>query len=369
MVITEKIERLNFVKKIVILVLSYILKLNRKITTCLAGDSEKILVISLHKIGDTLFTIPTIRYLFENNKNKLYVLCFENNAILFKKFVSAEINVITLKEDNFCFKNRFIKLNAIKKIKLNLYNEIIDLTGAINSTSILFFLNSNKKIGLTNRYFKEAYSKSIIKNENIHLIKMYFEVMTLIDKNAELEKYLKYPVNNKQITNIAINPFGGWLAKEWNLEKFVQMGKRLNEKYDITFIIDANRMNDFTKDSLNLSKCNIIISNSIEDLINTLSKFTLFIGNDSGPLYIAAMLGIPTFSIYGPTNPKFSLPLDGHHSFIQKIINCSPSENKQYCNTYGGQIGCNNFECMNQLSLDEVVSCIENFIYKFKVLN
>jgi heptosyltransferase-2 len=78
------------------------------------------------------------------------------------------------------------------------------------------------------------------------------------------------------------------------------------------------------------------------------------ISNDSGPLYIASLMGKPTFTIYGPTNPLFHLPLGSKHNYIRHLISCSPAETEKYCFTNAGRDGCPSFECMNQLKVDEV---------------
>jgi len=44
------------------------------------------------------------------------------------------------------------------------------------------------------------------------------------------------------------------------------------------------------------------------DLIDVLKRGQLFIGNDSGPGHLAAALGIPTFTVFGPQRPEWFLP-------------------------------------------------------------
>jgi ADP-heptose:LPS heptosyltransferase len=41
---------------------------------------------------------------------------------------------------------------------------------------------------------------------------------------------------------------------------------------------------------------------SLSEAIGLLSRLDLFVGNDSGPLHLAAALGVPSVGIYGPTN-------------------------------------------------------------------
>jgi ADP-heptose:LPS heptosyltransferase len=46
----------------------------------------------------------------------------------------------------------------------------------------------------------------------------------------------------------------------------------------------------------------------IERLMDKLDSFDRFIGNDSGPGHIAALLGVPTFTIFGPQLPELFAP-------------------------------------------------------------
>ena len=104
----------------------------------------------------------------------------------------------------------------------------------------------------------------------------------------------------------------------------------------------------------------VIQTTSIEELINKIKACSVFISNDSGPLYIANLLGKPTFTIYGPTNPDYSLPFGKFHKFVQKKISCSPN-GTQYCYLQAG-LNCPSYECMIQLSVEEVKVSVHEFL-------
>jgi ADP-heptose:LPS heptosyltransferase len=109
-------------------------------------------------------------------------------------------------------------------------------------------------------------------------------------------------------------------------------------------------------------KIKFIETKTTADLIEVIKRCALLIGNDSGPVHIANLLGKPTFTIYGPTNPDFHKPLDGINKYIIKEIPCSPRTNEKMCFTYGGMIGCPSFECMNNLNVEEVKTSVDDFI-------
>ena len=102
---------------------------------------------------------------------------------------------------------------------------------------------------------------------------------------------------------------------------------------------------------------------SVDRLINELRTCSLIISNDTGPVYLAALLGKATFTIYGPTNPLFTVPRGGHHDYIMEKIECSSAEDEKYCSAYGGRL-CGSFECMNKLNYEMVLDRIKTFADK-----
>ena len=58
-------------------------------------------------------------------------------------------------------------------------------------------------------------------------------------------------------------------------------------------------------------------SGRLEDLLQTLTTADRFIGNDSGPGHLAALLGVPTFSIFGAQLPEYFHPLHPQAAWIE----------------------------------------------------
>jgi lipopolysaccharide heptosyltransferase II len=87
---------------------------------------------------------------------------------------------------------------------------------------------------------------------------------------------------------------------------------------------------------------------SFGEKASILRRCRLLVGNDSAPIHMAAAMGIPTYSLWGPTNPKrYGDPLP-HHTTFYKKIECSP------CYSYGEFPVCNDNQCMQAISVAEV---------------
>jgi ADP-heptose:LPS heptosyltransferase len=83
---------------------------------------------------------------------------------------------------------------------------------------------------------------------------------------------------------------------------------------------------------------------------------------DSGPLHIARKLGLPTVSVWGPTNPasyiKIPAGQEKRHSFLYNKVACSP------CVHHHAQLPCggNNF-CMKAITADSIIEKLGSLLH------
>jgi len=56
---------------------------------------------------------------------------------------------------------------------------------------------------------------------------------------------------------------------------------------------------------------------TVEELIEALCANDCFLGNDSGPGHLAAILGLPTFTVFGPQLPEFFSPTHPESAWIE----------------------------------------------------
>lgn len=351
---------MNYLKKIIELLFSIFLLIFRFVSLNQKHKSGKIVVISLHKLGDTVFTIPAVKLIYKHfNKKNIYLITFPGAADIYKIFFNESENV-TLKREDFWLNGRIASKNAREAIN-NLKPEVIvDLTGSIATATLLFNSKAKKIVGVSDRFYRALYNEFVAVRRTPHLIDRYLDVVKLIVpvKNSEVE--YEFPTTLQE-GKILIHPFAGWSAKEWNINKFIELAGLLNEEFVVEIVSAKNLIPEDIISEINKLQIQVSFTASINDLINKIKQCSIFLSNDSGPLYIASIFGKPTFTIYGPTNPEFSIPFGRNHGYIQKLINCSPEKDKQYCFTNAGRNGCPSFECMNLLQVKEVYDKLHSF--------
>jgi len=63
---------------------------------------------------------------------------------------------------------------------------------------------------------------------------------------------------------------------------------------------------------------------SLETLIGVLAESSLMITNDSGPMHIAAALGVPTVAVFGSTDETVTGPYGRRTRIVKHAVECSP---------------------------------------------
>jgi heptosyltransferase-2 len=59
-------------------------------------------------------------------------------------------------------------------------------------------------------------------------------------------------------------------------------------------------------------------------LAAVLAHLDLLVSNDSGPMHLAAALGVPTIALFGPTDPRRTAPAGEGHRVLYRNLWCSP---------------------------------------------
>lgn len=337
----------------------------RAISRKRSEQNNKFLIISLHKIGDSIFTIPAIKEILKEFKDKeIFLLVLSETKVIFEEIIDGNY-LYTVDKKEFKIDNRIASKKSRMLIKNIDPDIIVDLTCTITSAFLIFNSKSNRIIGTNDRYFKNIYSDFINIRKVPHLIELYTDVAELLLKRKVNQKLFEYVLDFSKEDSILIHPFAGWAAKEWDIKKYIWLAEQLGKNYRVSIIFHENEASSETINYFVNAKIDFIKTKTLSDLINRIKNCSVFIGNDSGPLYLANYYGKPTFTIYGPTNPDYSKPFGSFHMQVRKIIDCSPVDT-QYCFLSAGR-ECPSYQCMIQLDENIVAEKIFKFITDLEI--
>ncbi len=90
----------------------------------------------------------------------------------------------------------------------------------------------------------------------------------------------------------------------WPIKRYATLVEQIRNKGWKTHILcDQSQMEEWQDQGEDP-----VVPTSPLELIQELKWGSMFVGNDSGPGHLAAALGIPTFTIFGPQRPEWFLP-------------------------------------------------------------
>ncbi len=95
---------------------------------------------------------------------------------------------------------------------------------------------------------------------------------------------------------------------------------------------------------------------TLAELKTVIAGLDIFIGSDSGPLHIAAALGVPSIGVYGPNVSRVSGPLAPCVRFVEIPMDCRPCNQNRKCP--------HDVRCLTNIPLDQVMGEADRILGK-----
>ena len=117
-------------------------------------------------------------------------------------------------------------------------------------------------------------------------------------------------------------------AKCWPPERFAALADRLISECGADVILfgtpNEKEMAARICSSMKCRPISLVGQTSMRDLAAIFSACSIFIGNDSGAMHVAAAAGLPVIGIFGSTDPEGTSPVTPQFTLIREAVSCSP---------------------------------------------
>jgi lipopolysaccharide heptosyltransferase III len=151
---------------------------------------------------------------------------------------------------------------------------------------------------------------------------------------------------------VACLPVGSWPAKTWPPERFAAAMDDIAASADVLWLWGPGEREGVEACRARMrSPSRLGPATDWQGLGAILSRCSLLVGNDSGPKHVAVALGVPTVTIYGPTNPATWHPPSGpHEALFAEGLDCL------FCNANRCPLpGERHMRCMADVPVERVV--------------
>ncbi len=128
---------------------------------------------------------------------------------------------------------------------------------------------------------------------------------------------------------VTVAPGSRWPMKRWGADRYLELCRRLTARYGYRVILLGDRgdqaMCASIESTLGRNVLNLAGESSILEAAALIKRSAAFIGNDSGLMHLAEIVGVPVVVLFGPTVESFgyypSLP---ESKVLERDLRCRP---------------------------------------------
>ena len=321
---------------------------------------EKLLIIPQNWLGDIVMSQTLLKRVKSENPNTVIDILVNST---FKSLVQRmpEINKAVILDSGHKELGLLKRLNLARRIKGN-YDQSIVLSRSIKSALIPYFAKIPIRTGELgeSRYILindlKKFTKEDRRKTAFRYVSMFSKKEEVLDKkyypslqsDPENMKILsdKYKLNlDKKIIIFAPGAAFG-PSKMWPVEKFKELGEKLNKDFFILILGSNNEKNIGDKIVTNKNMINLCGETTITEAVDLMHISEFCVSNDSGLMHLASATNTKSISIYGATSPELTPPLTSNKEIHYRGISCSPCFEKK-CK-YG------HYNCLVEIQADDI---------------
>jgi lipopolysaccharide heptosyltransferase I len=299
----------------------------------MARITQRFLVIRLSSIGDIVHALPAVSALGESLPEAEITWVAENRYATLLEDNPFIHRIVTL--DTLRWRRQLWSPGTLREIKNSLhalrereFDAIIDFQGLVKTGVLAWLCRSKKRVGFERPWLKEReasifYSHRVSARGRIHAIEedlalveplgasckaWHFPLPDSLEARRSVEKLIR---ESGIGSFILASPGAGWPAKRWPPASYAKLAWRLVRELDESVILTGApaEEQEITEIVRQASSPRIrYLPTNLREFIALTRKARLFIGGDTGPLHLAAGLGIPIVAFYGPTDPARNGP-------------------------------------------------------------
>ena len=263
-------------------------------------------------------------------------------------------------------------LSQVSLLRAERFDLVVDLQGLFRSAAIGWLSGSPLFVGLANGREGSPwfYSRRVpVPQLEMHAVDRYLLVAKAVGAaefgtpefhfripqadHEEVDRLLSRSGVTPGMNWVAMNVSARWPTKRWPAASFAEVADRLRQEGwgAVVMIGGPDERADVAAVSAMMkpSAIDLAGATTVGLLPALLSKASLLITNDSGPMHIAAAVGTPVVALFGPTSAARTGPYGVGHTVLTGKVPCSPCFSRTCHNTQP-------LECLRTVSSEQVLA-------------
>jgi heptosyltransferase-2 len=340
--------------------------------------AQKILVMRYRFIGDTVLTVPFLRNLreaFPAARIDLMLEPFSGRVIEGCPYVDRVIpfEFKTIHTYSAAAERGKLAgyLHYLRLIRNERYDAAFVLKRSLSSALLVRLAGVPRRIGFATEGRGLLLTDRVAYRQDQHEVLNFLDCLRVLDipiGSTALELW-PAPENDKKVSALMVQ--AGWKdnelkviihaaaslpAKQWPLDRFAAVMAVLRDRYHARFVYtgsagDAGLYRSIEKlgPFNGLDLCGVT---NVRENLSVYKSADLFFGVDSGPMHMAAAMGVPVVALFGPTDERKWGPWGEGHTVITMRLSCHPCKPHK----------CADNACMKQISVHDAIAALEKHL-------
>ena len=265
-------------------------------------------------------------------------------------------------------------LSQVPALRRERFDVVVDLQGLFRSAAMGWLSGASERIGFVNGREGSPwfYSRRVpVPESEMHAVDRYLLVAKAVGAVEpgtpefrfripqtdydEVDRLLSRSGVTPGMQWVAMNVSARWPTKRWPAGSFAEVADRLQQEgYGAVVMIGgSDERADIAEVSgrMKTPAIDLAGATTVGLLPALLSKASLLITNDSGPMHVAAAVGTPVVALFGPTSAVRTGPYGVGHQVLMGNVPCRPCFSRTCHNALP-------LECLRTVSSEQVLAAV-----------
>lgn len=254
------------------------------------------------------------------------------------------------------------------------FDVVIDLQGLLRSALVARATGCVQRVGFANGREGSPWlytHRVAVPTPDMHAVHRYLLAVSALGISVQGEPQFRFRRPPQDVTAlrelfrrkgidldapwVAMNVSARWQTKRWPASSFAAAATQLAARgIGPLVVIGGPEEREVSEQVRSLASCPMVDltgHTAIGVLPALLSKACVLITNDSGPMHVAAAVGTPVVSLFGPTSAVRTGPYGMRHTVLTQDLPCRPCFSRVCRNAVP-------MECLASISPEQVVAAV-----------
>ncbi len=265
-------------------------------------------------------------------------------------------------------------LSQVSALRAVAFDLVVDLQGLFRSAAMAWLTGCSTRVGFANGREGSPllYTTRVpVPTPEMHAVDRYLLVAAAVGATVRSVPPVRFRIRaedreavNRLLQAHGLVPGDGWIAmnvsarwptKRWPLEHFAAVGDELQREGAGRVILiggpDERADAESLKALMRTAPVDLTGQTDPGLLPALLESAALLVTNDSGPMHVAAAVGTPVVSMFGPTSPIRTGPYGTGHAVLMHGVPCSPCFSRVCRNRV-------HLECLTSIAPHQVLAAV-----------